>query len=248
MSTQNILTFQQKATLGNATATVCQPIAWEEILKHPSARFTPKSVRHYLFQIVEKLNPHFGLWMDGDKMCKLRVRRKGRDTNQHVDVTLSTWRAKQLFPWLVRACWVEGGKKKKLSRNVVDIFLSSRNRNELYQEAHVPLPLSQRSPVVEWLKLQLALPEECCSLKFGGLNARKMVYESFLEEMPYPNDWSAKAISQELYNCLPSARPTKGKRLRLKGVAVMYLPSRERCQMVLENWYMMYGNNVQLLF
>jgi hypothetical protein len=101
---------------------------------------------------------------------------------------------------------------------------------------------------LDWLKLQLALPEEVCEIKFGGLNARKVLYESFLETINYPEDWTCKKISQEFYRTLPACRPATGVRVRQKGVACMYMPSRESCKTILENWAQIYENNDELRF
>ena len=181
----NDTTLQQKAS------TVCEPIAWDDILNHPATRFHPKSVRRYLFNVVEKLNNHLAIWMDGPSMCKLRIRRNGTQGG-NVDVSVSVWRARQLFPWMVQCQWLENEKKKMLFRNVIDIFLAAKNRKEIYHTPTVSeLPLRQ-SPAIEWLKTQLALPVECCSLKWAGLNPREWLYSSFLEEVKEElfDDWA----------------------------------------------------------
>ena len=243
MISVNDTTLQQKAA--NATSTVCEPIAWDDILKHPATRFHPKSVRRYLFNVVEKLNNHLAIWMDGPSICKLRIRRNGTQGG-NVDVSVSVWRARQLFPWMVQCQWLENEKKKMLFRNVIEIFLAAKNRKEIYHTPTVSeLPLRQ-SPVIEWLKTQLALPVECCSLKWAGLNPREWLYSSFLEEVKYPEEWNPKKISQEMYSILPSCKPTK--RLRQHGISMMYVPSRDSCKRVLDNWIQKYENNEQLRF
>ena len=240
------LTFQQQAEMGNANSTVCKPIPFDDILYHPSKRFTSKSVRKYLWQVIEKMNQYFAILMDGPSMCKLRVTRQGTKTAE-VAVNMSVWRAKQLFPRMVHCKWIENDKPKVLFRNVIDLFLQSRNRREMYHEpqAFAGAPL-QESYVIEWLKTQLSLPEECCPIKWGGLNTRQLLYDSFLENMPHPEQWSARRISQEFYKTLPSSRPTK--RVRRSGVAVMYLPTRDRCSLIVDRWDQKYGKNVHLNF
>ena len=243
--------FQQKATMGNATATVCEPIAWTDILKHPEARFNPKNVRRYLKNIVEKMNHHLGIWMDGPNICKLRIRRKIRNITtgaQYVDVSVSLSRAKALFPWKVECRWIEKNQQKNIFRNVVDIFLLARNRNEIYHQPEsfgVPL---RYSPTIEWLKTQLALSSECCTLNWGGLNSREMLYSSFLEDVKFPENWHPKKISQEIYSVLPSCRPASRKRVRTKGVNAMFLPPREDCKFVLDRWVQMYEGSNRLTF
>ena len=247
-SAPNSLTFQQQASMSNANTTVCEPIPFDTMLQQP-VRFTPKTVRRYLWQVVERLNHYFSIWMDGPNMCKIRVIRNGRTTAQVV-VNLSVWRAKQLFPRMVCCKWVDqDGKKKTLFRNVIDLFLQARNRKEIYHESQpfTSSPL-QHSHVVEWLQTQLALPEECCSIKWGGLNTRQMLYDSFLENMLHPEDWSPKRISQAYYKLLPSCRPDSGKRVRRMGVASMYIPTRERCSKVLERWAQIYQPHGHLHF
>ena len=228
------MTFQQQATLGNAARTICRPIDWTVILQKP-AEFTPASVRTYLFDVVERLNKHLAIWMDGPSMCKLRVTRDGTN-GAPVEVSLSTWRASQLFPHMVQCNWVENGKKKTLFRNAIDLFLHSRNRKEIYQMVQPIVTPLRESPAIEWLKTQLSLPTECCSIKWGGLNPRKIMYETFVEEVVCPEDWMPKRISQELYSVIPGCRPVTGSRIRRNGIAMMYVPSRERCDAILDAW------------
>ena len=71
------MTFQQQKTLGNAASTVCHPIDWPEILKQPE-KFTPKTVRAYLVSVVDKMNKHMALWMDGPSLGRIRVTRRSR--------------------------------------------------------------------------------------------------------------------------------------------------------------------------
>ena len=222
----NNTTFAQKATMGNASQTVCQPINWQDILKQPEALFTPHSIRQYLVDVIEKLNSHWGVWMDGPLMGKMHVTRHATTGATPVEVNISTWRARQLWPQMIQCKWTENGEKKTLFRNVVDLFLKSRNRKELYQRQTQALCTS---PVIQWLRTQLSLPTECCAIKWGGLNARSLLYDSFLETVAHPEDFSPKSISQEFYRALPSCRPVTGVRIRRKGIAMMYMPGRPLC-------------------
>lgn len=233
-TTINNATFAQKATLGNASQTVCQPINWQDILEQPEASFTPQTVRKYLVDVIERLNQHWGVWMDGQLMGKMRVTRNATTGVAPVEVNISTWRARQLWPQMIQCTWTENGSKKTLFRNVVDMFLKSRNRKELYQRQ--PLNRPQRSPVIQWLRTQLSLPMECCEIQWGGLNSRKMLYDSFLETVAHPEDWTPKSISQEFYRALPSCRPVTGVRVRRKGIAMMYMPGRTLCCDILNHW------------
>ena len=47
----NNLTFAQKATLGNASQTVCQPINWPQILKQPDS-FTPQTILQLSYSLL----------------------------------------------------------------------------------------------------------------------------------------------------------------------------------------------------
>ena len=126
-------------------------------------------------------------------------------------------------------------------KNVIDLFLMAGNRKEVYQRT-IQQSL-QQSPVLEWLKMQLELPG--CQLKWGGLNARHFLYASFLEGKTNREDYNPKRISQLFYQALPECRPSAGKRIRQRGVAMMYLPVREHCQQVLDHFE---KNNLLLVF
>ena len=246
-STINNSTFAQKATLGNASQTVCRKINWPHILQQPKASFTPKTVRKYLVDVIERLNTHFAVWMDGPKMGRIRVSRSPTMGTNLVQVDISTYRAREMWPQMVQCKWWENGKKKVLFRNVVDLFLRSRNRRELFQCQPLNQPLCT-SPVIQWLRTQLSLPIECCAIKWGGLNARSMLYDSFLETVSHPEDFSPKSISQEFYRALPSCRPETGVRIRRKGIAVMRMPSRDRCCDLLNDWIQKYEPTNALRF
>lgn len=226
---------QQQARLGNAADTVCQPIDWEAILKKPDKEFTPKSVRMYLGEVVARMSVHFALWMDGPNISKLRCRRTGKyDQHMYIDINLGFWSARALFPKMVNCRWVENGKQKSFRKNVIDLFLLASDRKQIYQAAVCATqPLE---PVLKWLDEQLSLPEEVCPITWNGLNERQLLYSSFLEDKPNPDDWTPKSISQAFYTTLPGCRPATGKRIRRKGVAVMFMPSREECQQVLDRW------------
>jgi hypothetical protein len=225
---------QQQARLGNAAKTVCQPIDWGAILSKP-AQLTPKTVRIYLVDVVARMSQHFALWMDGPNIGKLQCRRAGKyNQDQYININVSVWCARQLFPKMVSCKWIENGKQKSFRKNVIDLFLMASDRKQIYQTAATATqPLE---PVLKWLDEQLSLPEEVCSIKWNGLNDRQLLYSSFLEDKPNPNDWTPKSISQAFYTTLPGCRPATGKRIRKRGVAVMYMPSRQECQQVLDRW------------
>ena len=139
---------------------------------------------------------------------------------------------------LVNCKWIDhldqNGKQKSFRKSVIDIFLMATDRKEIYQAAACSeQPLI---PVLKWLEQQLSLPEEVCPIKFDGLNERQVIYNSFLEDKTHPDDWSPRSISQAIYKSLPGCRPATGRRIRKRGVAVMFMPSREECHQVINRW------------
>ena len=226
---------QQQARLGNAASTIIKPINWDEILKKPDEKFTPKRVRMYLIDVIARMSIHFAVIMNGPQIGKLRCRRsKKYNENQFIDIHVSIWSARQLFPRMVEIQWQENGKNKSFRKNVIDLFLMAADRKEIYQTTETATqPLL---PVLKWLEQQLSLPEEVCPIKFDGLNDRQVIYSSFLEDKSHPDDWTPRSISQAFYKSLPGCRPGRGKRIRKRGVAVMYMPSRQECQKILDQW------------
>ena len=224
---------QQQARLGNAADTVCQPINWVAILKKPDEKFTPKTVRIYLINVVSRLSQYFSIWMDGSNIGKLQCRRAGKyNKDQCIDINISIGCARSLFPRMVNCQWTEKNKQKSFRKNVIDLFLMAADRKEIYQTTTTATqPLV---PVLKWLEQQLSLPEEVCPIKFDGLNDRKVIYSSFLEDKTHPDDWSPRSISQALYKTLPGCRPTTGRRIRKRGLAVMFICSREECQKIID--------------
>ena len=196
-------------------------IPFDVILKHPG-KLTPISVRTYLKIVVEKLNQYFGFIMNGPNICKLCL------TRNNVETIVSVSQAKKMFPHKVNIRWTESKKQKIFFKNVVDIFVQSSNRREIYYDRSF---IKIDSPVKLWLKYQLSLEE--CPLKWNGLNSRCLVYNTFLDHVSNTNDYTPKRISQEIYNCMPICHPTK--RIRLRGVSMIYLPSISYCQQVIEH-------------
>ena len=196
-----------------------QPIAWDEILKQPT-KLTPKSVRAYLTCIVEKLNHYLAFIMNGPNICKIRL------TRDQLEDVITIAQAKQLFPQMVNIRWIEKKKEKIFFKNVIDVFLMSSNRKEIYHEhSLVQVDLL----VKKWLKHQLS--SENCPLIWDGLNPRNLVYKTYLDHIPNANDYTPKKISQEIYRLMPICRPTK--RIRSRGVSMIYIPSRDYCQQVI---------------
>ena len=196
-------------------------IPFDVILQHP-AKLTPISVRTYLKTVVEKLNQYFGFICDGPNICKLCL------TRNNVDNIVTVAQARHLFPYKVNIRWIESKKQKIFFKNVVDIFVQSSNRREIYHDRPF---IKIDSPVKLWLKYQLSL--ESCLLKWDGLNARSLVYSTFLDHVSNANDYTPKKISQEIYKCMPICRPTT--RVRSCGVSMIYLPSISYCQQVVEH-------------
>jgi len=235
----------QQATLSNANQTVVEPINWGLILAKTAPKWTPRSVRAYLTTVCEHLNAHFAYIMSGADIGKIEVTRKNRIPGQPpINVRLTHWRMQQLFPQKISLKWTENDKQMKLHMSAFDMWSKSRNRREIQPVALVP----DQPPeiAVEWLKEMLSTARtDACALSFGRANVRQHIYASWREFVGdhAADDWSAKRISDHIYRLLPTARPMKGYRERLRGVSVMHIPTEEECWDVITN-----RPNLQLRF
>ena len=235
----------QQATLSNANQTVVEPINWSLILAKTVPKWTPRSVRAYLTTVCEHLNAHFAYIMSGADIGKIEVTRLNRIPGQPpINVRLTHWRMRQLFPQKISLKWTENDKEMKLHMSAFDMWSKSRNRREIQPVALVP----DQPPeiAVEWLKEMLSTARtDACAIEFGRSNARRNIYESWHEFVgsPAADDWSPKRISESIYRLLPSTKPRKGYRERLRGVSVMHIPTEEECWDVITN-----RPNLQLRF
>ena len=199
------------------------PIDWESILKHDCDAFTPKSVRTYLVGVNEKMNRHFSVIMFGHDFGKIQVTHYSRTASVPDNVTISVSKARQLFSKCVYVRWVENGKRKKIFKKAIELWLGSGNRKELYFQ---PVKITQvkSQPVKKFIEV---LMTSKASLKLPGLNTRTSVYELWENAVANPADWNPKSISSELYRVIPHSRPSPGKRIRKNGIACIFLPSKE---------------------
>ena len=130
--------------------------------------------------------------------------------------------------------------EKKIFKKAIELWLGSGNRKELYFQ---PVKITQvkSQPVKQFIEV---LMTSKASLKLPGLNSRTSVYELFENAVTTPTDWNPKSISQELYRVIPCSRPSTGKRVRKKGIAMIFLPSKEILCTILQSL----NDNTRILF
>ena len=212
------------------------PIDFEWIL-NPKKNDLKNLPFSYIKSIVQRMNAHFQIHMDGIHIGKIRITRFRRHDRQRIDNIVSIDKAKHLFPIKVKFNWKNKNVKKKFNMNVVDLWIRSpKIRNELYCTDQ--LPKLQQSPVLLWLQTQLSECPSLCTIRFGRLNERQEIYRTFKQELNDLEalDWTSKRISQEFYSMLPETRPKKGARTRVKGVPCIFIPQFHVCRKYLEQY------------
>ena len=228
---------QQKATLMKTKSNICVPINWDLILARTTLTWTPRSVREYLGIVLNRINDHMAVIMCGPKIGSIEVSRLNRIADQPpIKVILSTWRCQQLFPRKISLAWLEHGKKRSIHTSAFSLWLKSRGRREIQPE--MSMPVQPPTVAADWLRHVLSLSHtDACPIDFNTMNVRKKVYESWWELLPEhrKQEWSPKRISEHLYQLLPSTKPIKGKREKLRGVAVIAIPHKTVCYDVLES-------------
>ena len=214
------------------------PIDFDSILNpKPKNINLIKNIHSYIRGIVERMNSHFQIHMDGIHIGKIRITRFRRHDRQRIDNIVSIDKAKHLFPIKVKFNWKNKNVKKMFNMNVVDLWIRSpKIRNELYCTDQ--LPKLQQSPVLLWLQTQLSECPSLCTIRFGRLNERQEIYRTFLNELNDVEalDWTSKRISQEFYSMLPETRPKNGARTRVKGVPCIFIPQLHVCRKYLEQY------------
>ena len=231
-------TMLNTQTLFDQNTTQCIPIDFDFILARPPV-INPVTMRAYVADIVAKMNKYFQIHMDGPFIGRLRITRLRRCGHSPIISTITVERARQLFPMKIICEWKNKNVKKKFNMNVIDVFLRSpKIRKELYctNQMH-----GRQPPVILWLEKQLTQHRECPSrstIRFGGLNQRIEIYNSFKNELNAIEvfDWTPKRISQSIYSLIPESRPRKGARTRLKGVPSIYIPQFNVCAKHLEQY------------
>ena len=159
--------------------------------------------------------------MSGPDIGKIQVTRKSRNNSGQDTVILSVWRCEHLFPQKITLRWSENGSQRMLFKSAFEIWHSSSSRREIRPKFKI------KHPVYLWLRHQIGLPDECAILKFGSLNYRKPLLDSFLATVKNPADWHPKRFWQALYSILPFSRPATNRRIRLKGAGAVYIPTRD---------------------
>ena len=242
MSTHSTQLNNQNLTDQHQQAIV--PIDFERIL-NPKKNDLKNLPFSYIKSIVQRMNAHFQIHMDGIHIGKIRITRFRRHDRQRIVDTVSTGKAKQLFPTKLKFKWKYKNEQKMFNMNVIDVFIRSpKIRNELYETDQLQI---RQSPVVLWLQTQLSECPSLSTIRFGRLNHRQEIYRTFKQELNDVEamDWTCKRISQEFYAMLPETRPKKGARTRVKGVPCIFIPQFHVCQRYLEQYN---NSNINLRF
>ena len=216
--------------------TLTQPIDWEAILARTATKWTPKSVRRYLFTICHRMNTHFAVIMDGRDFGKIAITRFNRD-NEPVIIVCTIWKCTQLFNRKIGLQWNEDDKRKRIHMTAFALWLKSGNRKEIRPPISPNYPIT---PAAIWLQKMLLLADNGeCPIVFDSLNTRQAVYESFWNVIGVERkaEWLPKTISQAVYNLLPSSRPIGGRRSRIKGVGMINIPTKQECRTALGQEY-----------
>lgn len=222
------LTIEQLLTLGNCEDTYVHPIPWDDVLSMDAyLPITPVTVRKWLTNVVESMNEFFAIHMSGNNMFQIQVSRRAYNGGVQV-LNLSHWRGRQIFNRRVSVQWLERGKRRTIHTNVLDFWLKSTNRKQIFAKPNLSEPAlsyTRSNPVAAWLRDQISWNESC--LRFRSLNVKDVIYESFLATVGEKTLWSNKLICEQIYDILPESRPRKGKRPRIKTRDAIFIPSRE---------------------
>jgi len=168
--------------------------------------------------------------MNGQQIGKIRIKRQLRLEHRSIFDTITIEKAQQLFNRKIHLCWKENGVQKKVSENVIKFWLKSPQlRKEIY---YTPVQTELRhSPMVAWLGTHVMNdPYLLSPVRFGQLNERAIIYETFLAEVNETDGWNPKKISNEFYHFFPQSKPRKNTRVRKNGIACIYIPNREHCE------------------
>ena len=210
----------------NAEDTIVKPIDWESILHAERTPQTPRAIRSYLSNVVERMNKYFAVCVHGPMTGKIMVTREARAPGGSPEsIFVSVWRAQSLFPRKIQLRWREGDLTQTLFKPAVDVWLRSSARREILPTStHTPPP----HPLVKWLKAMLSMPDEVSLLQYDALNPRRTLLDSFWQHVRTPAQWTAKRFWQTLYSICPQSRPAKYSRVKLRGVDHVFVPSREQ--------------------
>ena len=200
-------------------------------------------MRQYGANVIERLNDYLGLIMTGKYTGKIQVTLRKKETNDIVLNIITVAKAKQIYNRNVHFQWMcSDGKVSRKKMNIIDFWIKSPNyRREIYSST-VKTDIRQ-SPIVNWLRTSLDDPYSLPLVRFGKLNERKVIYETFRKESS--EEWTAKRISECFYHFLPKSKPRKGHRSRIRGVSMLYIPNREYCEQIL---LQIQSHNINLIF
>jgi len=218
------------------------PIDFDFIISNPKVFKTVNLMREYGANVIDRLNTHIGLIMAGKDTGKIEVTLKKKETNEPFFNIITVAKAKQIYNRNVHFRWISEGKLSRKKMNIIDFWILSPNyRREIY-------PCSsqteiRQSPIVSWLETHIDDPFGLSIIRFGQLNERKVIYETF--RLNATEEWSEKRISECFYHFLPKSRPRKGHRCRIRGVGMIYIPNKEYCEQILVQ---IQSHNINLIF
>lgn len=221
------------------------PIYFDEIIATPTVFKTIRLMREYAKRVLDRLNIHFGLIMTGENIGKIQVLHKRRETNDTVLNVITVNKAKEIYTRHIDIRWIgTDGTVSRMKKNIIDFWMKSpKYRREIY-----PSPVQtelRQSPIVSWLATHINDPFALSPVRFGQLNDRNMVYDTFRNEVNATEEWTAKRISECFYHYLPQSRPRKGYRCRIRGVSMIYIPKKAYCERILVN---LQSHDINLMF
>jgi len=218
------------------------PINFDEIISTPTVFKTVHLMRQYGASVIDRLNNHLCLIMTGRYTSKIQVTLKKKETNETVLNIITVPKAKKIYNRNIHFQWISDGTVSRKKMNIIDFWIKSPSyRREIYPST-VQTEIRQ-SPIVSWLRTTLDDPYGVALVRFGQLNERKVIYDTFRKEST--EEWTAKRISACFYHFLPKSKPRKGHRSRIRGVSMLYIPKREYCKQILVQ---LQSHNINLVF
>ena len=220
------------------------PIDFDNIISTTTVFTNVKLMREYGANVIERLNVHMGLIMAGKDTGKIEVTLKKKETNEPFFNIITVAKAKQIYNRNVHFRWISEGKVSRKKMNIIDFWILSPNyRREIY-------PCSsqtqfRQNPIVSWLGTHIDDPFGLSIVRFGEMNERKVIYETFRNEVNTTEEWSEKRISECFYHFLPQSRPRKGYRCRIRGISMIYIPKKAYCEQIL---LQLQSHNINLIF
>ena len=132
-----------------------------------------------------------------------------------------------------------------MNKNIINFWINSSK----YRKEEYPSPVQtelRHSPIVAWLGTHVMNdPYLLSPVRFGQLNERSIIYETFLAEVNETDGWNPKKISNEFYHFFPQSKPRKNTRVRKNGIACIFIPNREYCE---EIFVKLQSHDINLIF